>query len=162
MKTCQLILLLPVMLLLLVGLAVGQVADPTIPPESAPVQEPPAVIPGMPGQDFPVLGQPPAAVPPGSPLPGQPADLPNLIAPVPAEGYGMPPAQPNLQPNFQPTTRPVVGASSNPLLKLFDTDGDGRLSGDEVEAAPARLWELDRNLDAELSADELAVVPGWT
>lgn len=157
MKTCQLILLLPVMLFLFVGLAIGQVADPTTPPPTPPVQEtPPAGIPGIPGQDLPAPAQPPAAVPPGTPLPGQPADLPNLIAPAPAGGFGMPPAQPSVQ----ATRQPAVGASNNPLLKLFDTDGDGVLSGDEVEAAPARLWELDRNLDAELSADELAVVLG--
>jgi hypothetical protein len=44
------------------------------------------------------------------------------------------------------------------LLTLFDTDGDGILSGDEVEEAPARLWELDRDLNAELSSDELGLV----
>jgi len=49
------------------------------------------------------------------------------------------------------------------LLKLFDLNGDGILSGDEVNAAPARLWELDRNFDAELSTEELGLVlaPRW-
>ena len=59
-----------------------------------------------------------------------------------------------------PPGQPRGRQSNNPLLKLFDTNGDGILSGDEVEAAPARLWELDRNLNAELSADELGLVSG--
>ena len=80
-------------------------------------------------------------------------DLPNLQVPPPAgiDGLTMPP---NL---------PQPRQSNNLLLKLFDTDGDGILSGDEVEAAPARLWELDRNLNAEISIDELALIsaPRW-
>ena len=103
----------------------------------------PPIPPGIPGFDAP--GIPPALPDPGAPVPGMTPELPNLQVPPPAgiEGLTMPPAQPR------------VRQSNNPLLKLFDTDGDGILSGDEVELAPARLWELDRNFDAELSADEL-------
>ncbi len=156
MNACRIAILIPVTLMLLVGLAAGQVPDPAIspaePPAAAvtlpntavtplPTELPANQLPGMPGTGLPAT------------IPGMPPSLPNLGSPVPGipEGLGLPPAQPAAQP------------SENPLLRLFDTNGDGSLSGDEVDAAPARLWELDRNLDAELSTAELGLVlaPRW-
>lgn len=148
--------------MLLVGAVAAQVPEPAIPIEEPPVPAAqPPVPPGVPGVGIP--GVPPAMPDPGLPVPGAPIpgtpvpgalpDLPNLQVPAPQgiEAPGMQPTQPRIQ------------QSNNPLLKLFDTNGDGVLSGDEIEAAPTRLWELDRNFDAELSAVELGIVlaPRW-
>lgn len=153
MNACRLAILMPVMLVLLVGMAVAQVPGPTIPTEEPPALEaqPPTPPTGIPDLGFP--GQPPAPTDSMATPPGMPPELPNLQVPPPTatQGLGIPPSQPQIR------------QSDNPLLKLFDADGDGFLSGDEVDAAPARLWELDRNMDAELSADELGLVlaPRW-
>ena len=158
MHAYRIAILLPVALTLLVGLAASQVPDPAIPvaePPATAVPSPlPAVQPPVPPTEFPptqIPGVPDAGFP--SSIPGMPPALPNLDVPPPGvvEGPWLPPTEPRAQ------------QSDNPLLKLFDTDGDGVLSGDEVDAAPARLWELDRNLDAQLSADELGLVlaPRW-
>jgi type II/III secretion system protein len=152
MNACRSTILVPVVLMLLVGAVAAQVPEPAIPAEEPPVPAAlPPVPPGIPGVGIP--GVPPAIPDPGAPVPGMPPELPNLQVPPPAgmEDPGMPPALPRGR------------QSSNPLLKLFDTNGDGVLSGDEVEAAPSRLWELDRNFDAELSAVELGLVlaPRW-
>lgn len=157
MNACRLTVLVPVVLMLMVCVATSQVPQPAIPVDEPPVPAAqPPVPPGIPGVGIP--GVPPAMPDPGTPVPGAPVpgafpELPNLQVPAP-QGItdpGMPPTQPRIQ------------QSSNPLLKLFDTNGDGVLSGDEVEAAPTRLWELDRNFDAELSAVELGLVlaPRW-
>lgn len=42
-----------------------------------------------------------------------------------------------------------------PTFGAMDTDGDGQLSAEEIEAAPKTLMKLDKNGDGELSADEL-------
>jgi len=127
-----------------VGVVAGQVPEPPAPPTEAEPSALPLVQPDLPTPE-------PRAVPPGfEPLPGFPPEPtplpPGFERPVPSA-----------------TLTPARQSSTNPLLRLFDTDGDGMLSGDEVEAAPARLWDLDRNLDAELSAGELALVlaPRW-
>lgn len=43
----------------------------------------------------------------------------------------------------------------NPLMRLFDADGDGTLSADEIAAAGARLKEFDKNKDGKLNDEEL-------
>lgn len=49
------------------------------------------------------------------------------------------------------------GARMNPLLAVFDADGDGTLSKEEIDNAAAKLKALDKNGDGALSADELRV-----
>ena len=49
----------------------------------------------------------------------------------------------------------------NPIVRLFDTDGDGTLAQDEIENAAARLKQLDTSQDGKLTADELRrALPG--
>lgn len=43
----------------------------------------------------------------------------------------------------------------HPLIALLDTDGDGVLSQAEIEAAAAKLKQLDRNQDGKLAVDEI-------
>ncbi len=43
----------------------------------------------------------------------------------------------------------------NPLVRLFDADGDGTLSQDEINAAAAKLREFDKSNDGKLTAEEL-------
>jgi hypothetical protein len=57
-----------------------------------------------------------------------------------------------------PPKRPVtVGATlnGNGVLQAFDTNGDGKLSAKEIEAAAEILKALDKNGDGELSPEEL-------
>ncbi len=54
---------------------------------------------------------------------------------------------------------PGGGPRMSPLLAVFDANGDGTLSKEEIEGAAAKLKALDRNGDGSLSADELRV-PG--
>ena len=42
-----------------------------------------------------------------------------------------------------------------PLLRVFDTDGDGELSPEEIDAAATSLRKLDRDQDGRLTANEL-------
>jgi Ca2+-binding EF-hand superfamily protein len=44
------------------------------------------------------------------------------------------------------------------LLGVLDTDGDGKLSKEEIAAAPESLRKLDRDADGQVSPRELAVV----
>jgi Ca2+-binding EF-hand superfamily protein len=44
---------------------------------------------------------------------------------------------------------------SNPLLKLFDANGDGELSLEEIDAASRLLYSLDTNEDDRITADEV-------
>jgi len=49
----------------------------------------------------------------------------------------------------------------NPIVRLFDADGDGTLAEDEIEKAAAKLKELDTSQDGKLTADELrGTLPG--
>ena len=49
----------------------------------------------------------------------------------------------------------------NPIVRLFDADGDGTLAADEIEKAAAKLKELDTSQDGKLTADELrGALPG--
>ena len=43
----------------------------------------------------------------------------------------------------------------NPLLRLFDADGDGTLAEEEINAAAAKLKEFDTTKDVKLTAEEL-------
>lgn len=43
----------------------------------------------------------------------------------------------------------------NPIVRLFDADGDGTLAEDEMEKAAEKLKQLDANHDGKVSADEL-------
>ncbi len=159
MNAYRIAILVPVVLILFSGLTTAQMADPAaIPPFESPIMAVPAPIPAD-QAPVPPMGFPPNPIPglpagePPAGIPGLPSTLPNLDVPPPGgfEGLGAPPRQ------------PAVQQSENPLLKLFDLNGDGILSGDEVNTAPARLWELDRNFDAELSTEELGLVlaPRW-
>ncbi len=44
---------------------------------------------------------------------------------------------------------------SNPLLQFFDTDGDGELSLEEIDAASRMLYSLDENEDDRITSDEV-------
>ena len=50
----------------------------------------------------------------------------------------------------------AFGPAQDGLFRLLDTNGDERLSKEELEAAPALLLKLDQNEDGELSREELA------
>ncbi|WP_236621945.1 hypothetical protein [Novipirellula maiorica] len=51
---------------------------------------------------------------------------------------------------------PQGGATQTPpLLRVFDTDDDGELSPNEIDAAAVALRKLDRNRDGRLTAEEL-------
>ena len=43
----------------------------------------------------------------------------------------------------------------NPLIRLFDTNGDGALTPDEIEHVGSKLRQLDQDRDGKLTADEL-------
>jgi caffeoyl-CoA O-methyltransferase len=49
------------------------------------------------------------------------------------------------------------GPRVNPLLAVFDANGDGTLSKEEIDNASAKLKALDKNGDGALGADELRV-----
>ncbi|MHC4398637.1 MAG: class I SAM-dependent methyltransferase [Planctomycetota bacterium] len=46
-------------------------------------------------------------------------------------------------------------ARFNPLIRLFDADGDGVLGKEEIEGAAAKLKEFDKSQDGKLTAEEL-------
>ncbi len=50
--------------------------------------------------------------------------------------------------------------AGNALLRLFDANGDGSLSANEIEGASAKLKALDASQDGNLSADELRQATG--
>ncbi|QDV84756.1 EF-hand domain-containing protein [Planctomycetes bacterium TBK1r] len=52
-------------------------------------------------------------------------------------------------PNGQPR-----GQQTPPLLRIFDADGDGELSPNEIDAASVALRKLDRNGDGKLTTEE--------
>lgn len=57
----------------------------------------------------------------------------------------------------QPPQRPGPQGqeTTHPLIALLDTDGDGALSIEEVNAAPSKLKQLDSSEDGKVTADEL-------
>jgi predicted O-methyltransferase YrrM len=55
---------------------------------------------------------------------------------------------------------PGSGGAANPLIRVFDTNGDGTLSAEEIEGASARLKALDTSKDGSLSGEELRRASG--
>ena len=53
-----------------------------------------------------------------------------------------------------------AGGTPNPLLRIFDSNGDGTLSAEEIEGASAKLKALDTSKDGTLSGDELRPATG--
>jgi Ca2+-binding EF-hand superfamily protein len=49
---------------------------------------------------------------------------------------------------------------TNPLFQLFDTDGNGQLSLEEIDAASRILYMLDANEDDRITADEVEDLAG--
>jgi hypothetical protein len=47
------------------------------------------------------------------------------------------------------------------LMEALDTNKDGKLSADEIKAAPQSLKKLDRNKDGKLSAEEIGWPPAF-
>jgi len=76
-----------------------------------------------------------------------------VLALVTAAALGQRPQRPGGPPDQGPG-QPQAGRG-NPLLRWFDTDGDGELSAEEIANAPKALLKLDKNKDGKLSADEL-------
>ncbi len=54
------------------------------------------------------------------------------------------------------------GSPPNPLVRIFDTNGDGALSAQEIEGASDKLKALDASKDGTLSGDELRRALGLT
>lgn len=50
--------------------------------------------------------------------------------------------------------------TTNPLLKYLDTDGNGELSLEEIDAASRMILELDENRDDAVTSDEVADMGG--
>lgn len=55
----------------------------------------------------------------------------------------------------QPGQPPIRPLAFNPLLRVFDADGDGELSQQEIQDAPTKLKSFDANKDGKLTAEEL-------
>ena len=77
----------------------------------------------------------------------------------PQEATGQPPQEATGQPSAG--VQPVEGEDDDPELRrlpafrALDTDDDGDISADEIDAAPASLASLDDDGDGRLSGDEL-------
>ncbi len=59
-----------------------------------------------------------------------------------------------------PDNRGGGGKPKHPVILAIDADGDGSLSTEEMNRAPAALKKLDRNGDGKLSRDEMRPEPG--
>ncbi|HEX4148308.1 MAG TPA: EF-hand domain-containing protein [Pirellulales bacterium] len=62
------------------------------------------------------------------------------------------------QSSSRPQTPPGSGPAMGPgeaIYRGLDTNSDGKLSKDEIEAAPKSLEKLDRNSDGEITREEL-------
>jgi hypothetical protein len=63
------------------------------------------------------------------------------------------------RPNFSRQFKTLPGDEGfmrmHPVLAALDADGDGVISASEIRNAAAALWQLDRNHDGRLTADEL-------
>lgn len=69
-------------------------------------------------------------------------------------GAGLLVAQEDPRPGPPPGGRSLAGAEGA-LLRALDTDGDGRLSREEIDLAVVALRKLDRNRDGAIEAREL-------
>ena len=90
----------------------------------------------------------------------------------PEEATGQPPRGAAGQPPEGAADQPPEGARPEeredddrrlrrlPAFRALDTDGDGDISGDEIDAAPESLASLDADGDGRLSGDELRPQPG--
>ena len=76
-----------------------------------------------------------------------------VLAIVAGTALGQRPQRPGGPPG-QGGERPQPGRF-NPLVRLFDANGDGTLAEDEINAAAAKLRELDKTGDGKLTVDEL-------
>ena len=47
------------------------------------------------------------------------------------------------------------------LMKRFDTNGDGRITRDEMQANPFLFERMDGNKDGVVTADELGLLERW-
>jgi predicted O-methyltransferase YrrM len=67
------------------------------------------------------------------------------------------PAQPPGGPGGRPGDGPGPGQAGrlNPFVRLFDANGDGTLTQDEIQGAAAKLKEFDASKDGKLTAEEL-------
>jgi hypothetical protein len=74
----------------------------------------------------------------------------------PNEATDLPPPTDEEKPTERP---PHPRHPAPPLMAALDTDHDGTLSSEELEAAPESLKALDENGDGELSEDELRPAP---
>jgi Ca2+-binding EF-hand superfamily protein len=68
---------------------------------------------------------------------------------------GPPPAQPGVMAQNQPVPPPSPEAVTDALFALLDTNKDGKLSKEELAAAPSVLLKLDVNDDEMVSVDEI-------
>lgn len=77
----------------------------------------------------------------------------------PEEATGQPPGEATGQP--PEGVQPEEGEGANlelrrlPVFRALDTDDDGDISADEIDAAAASLASLDDDGDGQLSGDEL-------
>lgn len=78
--------------------------------------------------------------------------------PAPPEGAPVRPARPDGAPSGDLPPRPPRGGPGH-LLRLFDTNQDGVISGEEIVAAPKVLRALDANGDGSITRDELPQPP---
>ena len=76
--------------------------------------------------------------------PAPPAGAPERPAPPAGDAADLPPPPPH---------------RGGPLLRLFDANQDGVISGEEIVAAPASLRLLDANGDGQITPDELPRPP---
>lgn len=72
---------------------------------------------------------------------------------APDDGAAPPAGPPPEEVEGKPARRPKHPVP--PLVAALDTDGNGELSADEIDEAPASLAKLDTNRDGELTPHEL-------
>ena len=76
----------------------------------------------------------------------------------PAPKVARPAARPSAQPTAAPATVPsfkLFETKPSSLMAVLDIDGDGQLSGSEIDYAADQLLRLDANDNGEIESDEL-------